>query len=112
MTYQSALTALVDPTRRTILELLKGRPCSVGELAAKLPVSRPAVSQHLRVLREAHLVRERAQGTRHIYSVDCQGLEELRDYLDRFWGDVLEAFREAAEKDQGGRDEPDEESES
>ena len=110
MAYQSVLTALVDPTRRKILELLRGGPHSVGKLAARLPVSRPAVSQHLRVLREARLVHERPEGTRRVYRVDSRGLEELRGYLDGFWGDVLSAFKEAAEaeNDQGGRDEEDE----
>jgi DNA-binding transcriptional ArsR family regulator len=96
-TYQTTLHALADPTRRRILELLRERPGAVGELAGRMPVSRPAVSQHLRVLREAGLVAERREGTRHIFSVEPEGLRDLRRYLDRFWGDALEAFRRAAE---------------
>jgi len=84
MTYQEALTALGDPTRRAILETLRDGPRAVGEIARGLPVSRPAVSQHLRVLREAGLVRARREGTRHVYGVDRAGLVEVRDYLEKF----------------------------
>lgn len=97
MAYEAVLTALADPTRRDILERLARGPSTVGALAEVLPVSRPAVSQHLRVLELAGLVRPRAQGTRRIYSVDPGGLEDLRRYLERFWGDVLAAFQRAAD---------------
>ena len=93
MAYQDALQALADPTRRAVLEQLREGPSAVGQLAERLPVSRPAVSQHLRVLKQAGLVRERRAGTRRIYSVQLRGLAELRRYLDRFWDDVLEAFK-------------------
>ena len=98
MAYGEAITALADPTRRTILERLRRAEQPVGELARELPVSRPAVSQHLRVLREAGLVRERREGTRHFYSVDGDGLVELREYLESYWEDTLAAFKQAAEK--------------
>jgi DNA-binding transcriptional ArsR family regulator len=98
MTNQLALEALADPTRRAIFERLGHRgPAAVGELAAELPVSRPAVSQHLRVLKNAGLVRDRAQGTRRVYRVEPEGIAELRDYFDVFWQDVLAAFKETAE---------------
>lgn len=105
MAYQRVLTALVDPTRRQIFEMLRLGPKSVGEIARELPVSRPAVSQHLKVLKEARLVRETQQGTKHIYRVDLQGLEGLRNYLEGFWDNVLVAFKEAAESHEGGNDE-------
>ena len=98
--YVSVLNALSDPTRRRIFEKLRSGPRSVGELARRLPVSRPAVSQHLWVLREAGLVSVRSEGTRRIYEVDTRGLEALRRYLDSFWGDVLEAFRAAADDEE------------
>ena len=98
MAYQDALQALADPTRRTILEELRQGPSPVGRLAEKVPVSRPAVSQHLRVLKGAGLVRERQMGTRRVYSVELRGLVELRRYLDGFWEDVLQAFKAEAEK--------------
>jgi DNA-binding transcriptional ArsR family regulator len=88
MAYQSSLHALADPTRRAVFEKLRNGPRPVGELAADLPVTRPAVSQHLKVLRNAGLVSEQKQGTRRIYSVETKGLVELRRYLDTFWGDV------------------------
>ena len=93
MTYGRILYALADPTRRAIFERLRRGPSAAGRLAEGLPVSRPAVSQHLRVLKEARLVRERREGTRRIYSPDTKGLAALRSYLDGFWGDTLEAFR-------------------
>ena len=93
MAYDVVFTALSVPTRRAILEALRDGPRSVRELAELLPVSQPAVSQHLRALREAGLVRVRSEGTRRIYSVDGEGLEALRTYVDSFWGDVLVAFR-------------------
>jgi DNA-binding transcriptional ArsR family regulator len=91
------LDALGDPTRRAIFERLAGGPLAVVDLARTLPVSRPAVSQHLKVLKEAGLVMDRAQGTRRVYEVDRRGLEALRAYFDRFWTDSLDAFRRAAE---------------
>jgi DNA-binding transcriptional ArsR family regulator len=98
MAYQDALAALADPTRREILERLSERPRAVGELAGELPVSRPAVSQHLRVLRDAGLVAGRAAGNRRIYGLDPTGVEALRSYLDRFWPRALASFKTAAER--------------
>jgi len=92
------LDALADPTRRSIFERLAKRPQSVGELAADLPVSRPAVSQHLKVLKDAGLVEERRKGVRRIYSLRREGLMELREWLDSFWGDALDAFKLEAER--------------
>jgi DNA-binding transcriptional ArsR family regulator len=99
MTYgtTNGFTALGDPTRRAIFERLAGRPRSVGELAAELPVSRPAVSQHLKVLKDAGLVSDRAKGTRRLYRVDPGGVGAMRDYLDRFWDEALTAFKGAVE---------------
>ncbi len=99
MAYGTAngFSALGDPTRRAIFERLAGRPRSVGELAAELPVSRPAVSQHLKVLKEAGLVSDRAEGTRRLYRVDPGGVGAMRDYLDRFWDQALTAFKGAVE---------------
>jgi DNA-binding transcriptional ArsR family regulator len=91
------LTALADPTRRVIFERLAERPSAVVELARDLPVSRPAVSQHLRVLKDAGLVTARPDGTRRIYQLDPAGLAELRSYLDEFWGKALLAYRAAVE---------------
>ena len=93
-----ALTALADPTRRAIFEKIVERPRAVGELALELPVGRPAVSQHLRVLREAKLVTPRAVGTRRIYEVDPAGLAELRAYMEQFWNRALAAYRSAVEQ--------------
>jgi DNA-binding transcriptional ArsR family regulator len=93
--------ALGDETRRTIFERLRLGPKSVGELAAGLPISRPAVSQHLRVLERARLVSHRSNGTRHVYRVEPDGLAELRDYFERFWGDALERFAAEARKERG-----------
>jgi DNA-binding transcriptional ArsR family regulator len=99
-TYQGdGLAALGDPTRRAIFESLADRPRAVGELASELPVSRPAVSQHLKVLKEAHLVVDRAVGTRRIYQVDPDGLRNLRGYLDHFWDQALAAYKDAVEQD-------------
>jgi len=95
MAYASAMDALGDPTRRRIFELLQEGPRAVGELAGELPVSRPAVSQHLRVLKEAGLVTERQVGTRRIYRLDPNGLGELRVYFDRFWETALASFEAA-----------------
>ena len=95
---------LGDPTRRTIFETLAAGPLSVGELAERLPVSRPAVSQHLRALKEAGLVRDRAVGTRRIYHVDPTGVATLRAYLDQIWGEALAAFKDAVESDRADDD--------
>ena len=89
--------ALGDPTRRAIFECLAERPRAVGELADALPVSRPAVSQHLKVLKDVGLVQDRRDGTRRLYQVDPAGLAVLRTYLDQFWERSLAAFREATE---------------
>jgi DNA-binding transcriptional ArsR family regulator len=90
--YTEVLTALADPTRRQILETLRERPRTVGELARGRPISRPAVSQHLRVLETARLVAVQPQGTRRVYSIRREGLDELRRYLDTFWSDILSAY--------------------
>ena len=91
-----ALTALGDPTRRAIFECLARGPKPVGHLASELPVSRPAVSQHLRVLKEAGLVTDRPDGTRRIYQIEPQGVRAIHAYLDQMWGQALASFREAA----------------
>jgi DNA-binding transcriptional ArsR family regulator len=101
-----AFGALGDPTRRAIFERLAEQPAAVGELAATLPVSRPAVSQHLRVLKEAGLVTETPDGTRRIYRLDPRGIAAMRDWLDQHWTTALDAF--AAFADQHA-DDPDEE---
>jgi DNA-binding transcriptional ArsR family regulator len=93
MTNALTLTALADPTRRAVFERLRHGPASVGEVAATLPVSRPAVSQHLKVLKGAGLVIDRPDGTRRVYYIDPDGLGELRRWIDQFWDDALEAFR-------------------
>jgi DNA-binding transcriptional ArsR family regulator len=107
MTYVStALTALADPTRRAIFEQLGDGPRSVGAIARGLPISRPAVSQHLKQLKEAGLVTDHADGTRRIYRIDPAGLGALRQWLDRFWDDALAAFK--AEADAAGDEEAEE----
>jgi DNA-binding transcriptional ArsR family regulator len=98
----AALAALGDPTRRAILERLREGPLPVGQIAAELPVSRPAVSQHLRVLKDAGLVNERKDGTRRLYRLEPAGLGELREYLEDFWSAALSSFKEAAEREHGG----------
>ncbi len=95
---QNGWTALGDPTRRTIFERLARRPQSVGELAEGLPVSRPAVSQHLKVLKDAGLVVDRPEGNRRIYQLNPEGIGALRAYLDQFWSRALAAFKTAAER--------------
>jgi DNA-binding transcriptional ArsR family regulator len=100
-TYGLALGALADPTRRAIFEHLAERPSAVGELADRLPVTRPAVSQHLKVLKDAGLVTDRRDGSRRIYRLDPTGIGQLRDYLDRFWGTALTAFKVVAEQERG-----------
>lgn len=101
MAYVTALTALADPTRRAVFERLRGGPLGVGEIAAALPVSRPAVSQHLKVLKEAGLVADEARGTARIYRIHAEGLRELRDWLDGFWDDALANFKAHAESGDG-----------
>jgi DNA-binding transcriptional ArsR family regulator len=98
MAYEKALTALADPTRRAVFERLRRAPASVSKLAADLPVSRPAVSQHLRALKLAGLVSDRPAGTRRIYYIDPDGLGELRRWIDQFWDDALAAFKREAER--------------
>ena len=93
------LGALSDPTRQTVLNLLRRRPSTVGELASQLPVSRPAVSQHLRVLRSAGLVKEERRGTRHYFRLDPKSLAELRSHIDSMWRDALTAFSDFANKE-------------
>lgn len=102
MAYAVAISALADPTRRAVFESLRAGPKPVVEIARGLPVSRPAVSQHLRVLREAGLVSEQREGTRHLYSVDGAGLAEVREYFEEFWQEALEAFKAAAESEEEG----------
>jgi DNA-binding transcriptional ArsR family regulator len=102
MAYESgaleSLGALGDPTRRAIFERLAARPFAVGDLARGLPVSRPAVSQHLKVLKEAGLVREISQGTRRIYSLDPRGIAAMRRWLDSHWASALDAFKHFADE--------------
>jgi DNA-binding transcriptional ArsR family regulator len=98
MAYGNALQCLSDPTRREVFERLRLGPKSVGELARGLPVSRPAVSQHLKALKEAGLVNDESDGARRIYHIDPQGLGELRRWLDQFWDGALEAFKREVEK--------------
>lgn len=93
------LDALGDPTRRTILRRLRGRARSVREIADGMSVSRPAVSQHLKVLKGARLVTDRAEGARRLYAIDARGIEALRAWLDGFWDDALGAFKDAAERE-------------
>jgi len=93
-----ALDALGDPTRRAIFEQIGERPSAVVDLAARLPVSRPAVSQHLKVLKDAGLVRDVQLGTRRIYSLDPDGIAGLHDYLDRFWNTALHSFKTRVER--------------
>jgi DNA-binding transcriptional ArsR family regulator len=93
----AALDALGDPTRRAIVDLLGEGDRSVGEIAGRLPVSRPAVSRHLRVLKEAGLVRDRPEGTRRLYRLDASGAEVVRAYLESLWGEAAGRFRMAAE---------------
>lgn len=100
MTYETAFSALADGTRRKVFEHLAAGPRSVGDLAATLPVSRPAVSQHLRVLKDAGLVADHAQGTRRVYQIDPAGLGALRAWLDRFWDEALTAFQAEVEREE------------
>jgi DNA-binding transcriptional ArsR family regulator len=94
------LEALADPTRRAVFERLRSGPRAVGEIAEGLPVTRPAVSQHLRVLEAAGLVSAEAAGTRRLYRIEPKGLEALRAYIDSFWRDALDAYKAEAEKEE------------
>ena len=98
MAYRNAMDALGDPTRRAIFERLRHGAFAVGEIADELPVSRPAVSQHLRVLKEAGLVTDRQAGNRRLYQLNPEGIDALRAYLDQFWDKALAAFKDAAEQ--------------
>jgi len=97
MAYATALSALADPTRRQVFERLRSGPQPVGAIARGMPVSRPAVSQHLKVLKEAGLVSDRPEGTRRVYYIDPHGLGALRGWLDQFWDQALTAFQAEAE---------------
>jgi DNA-binding transcriptional ArsR family regulator len=98
MAYATALAALADPTRRAVFEKLRRGPSPVGVIAEGLPVSRPAVSQHLKVLKEAGLVTEEQDGARRIYRIDPEGLGQLRRWLDQFWDGALDNFKAEAER--------------
>jgi len=100
------MTALGDPTRQAIFDRLSDGPRPVGEIAAGLPVTRPAVSQHLKVLKDVGLVTDRREGTRRLYQVDAAGLAVLRTYLDQFWRRSLAAFETAAREQKGVQDDP------
>ena len=99
MSAVDGLASLGDPTRRAIFERVAAQPSAVGELARGLPVSRPAVSQHLRVLKEAGLVSETPEGTRRIYRLDPRGIAAMRDWLDAHWAIALDAFKDFADQD-------------
>src|ERR1700758_4071386 len=101
MAYAMALAVLAAPTRREVCERLRTGPRPVNAIAQGMPVSRPAVSQHLKVLKDAGLVEERSEGVRRIYSLRREGLSELRDWLDSFWGVALDAFKEEVENSKG-----------
>jgi DNA-binding transcriptional ArsR family regulator len=96
-------TALADPTRRRVLQRLQGRAMSVGEIARGLPVSRPAVSQHLKVLKDAGLVVDQAEGTRRVYHIDPNGIAAIRSWLDQFWDTALQAFADEVERSERKR---------
>jgi DNA-binding transcriptional ArsR family regulator len=108
MPYGKALRCLSDPTRRRVFEKLRAGPQAVGVLADGLPVSRPAVSQHLKALKEAGLVIDRSEGARRVYYIDLDGLGELRRWIDQFWDDALESFKNEVElsKSRIGREKP------
>src|ERR1051326_6695731 len=98
MAYGTSFAALADPTRRSVMESLRSGPRAVGEIARGMPVSRPAVSQHLKVLKEAGLVTDRAEGTRRVYYLDPKGLAALRSWLDQFWNQALADFQREADR--------------
>jgi DNA-binding transcriptional ArsR family regulator len=98
MAYSDALATLADPTRRAVFESLQRGPSSVGAIAAGLPVSRPAVSQHLKALKQAGLVNDRPDGTRRVYYIDPHGLGELRRWLDQLWTDALDRFKQELDR--------------
>src|ERR1700686_4469686 len=98
MTYATVLECLSDPTRRRVFERLRSGPQAVGVLAGGLPVSRPAVSQHLKALKTAGLAIDRSEGTRRVYYIDPDGLGELRRWIDQFWDDALESFKHEVEQ--------------
>ena len=98
MAYDKALAALADPTRRRVFERLRSGPKAVGAIARGMPVSRPAVSQHLKALKEAGLVADRPEGTRRVYYIDPHGLGSLRRWLDQFWDEALAAFQVEVER--------------
>lgn len=106
MTYDNAIAALADPTRRLVLEGLRAGPRAVADLAREVPVSRPAVSQHLKVLSDAGLVRVTPQGTRRLYQIDPGGIAQVRAWLDTLWDDALAAFASAAEAERNRPDDP------
>jgi DNA-binding transcriptional ArsR family regulator len=106
MSYTRALECLGDPTRRKVFERLGSGPLSVGEIAKTMPVSRPAVSQHLAVLKEAGLVTDRPVGTRRVYSIDPRGLGALRAWLDQFWDGALASFQEEVDRTAGPESKP------
>jgi DNA-binding transcriptional ArsR family regulator len=103
MAYESALMALADPTRRRVFERLRSGPKSVGAIARGMPVSRPAVSQHLKVLKESGLVIDRPEGARRVYHIDPHGLGALRGWLDQFWDKALAAFQAEVERSAKGK---------
>jgi DNA-binding transcriptional ArsR family regulator len=103
MAYAKVLTCLSDPTRRRVFEKLRTGPQSVGVLARGLPVSRPAVSQHLKALKAAGLVVDRSEGARRVYYIDPDGLGELRRWIDQFWDDALESFKQEVEQSKAPR---------
>jgi DNA-binding transcriptional ArsR family regulator len=101
--HEDLFRALADPTRRTVFEILRDGPRSVAELAGELPVSRPAVSQHLKALKAAGLVREKPHGARRFYEIDPEGLAPLRHYLEEFWGEALASFARRADTNRRNR---------
>ncbi len=103
MTYDTALAALADPTRRRVFESLNSGPKAVGAIARGLPVSRPAVSQHLRVLKDAGLVADRPEGTRRVYYIDPHGLGTIRKWLDQFWDVALQAYADEVKRSESKR---------
>ncbi len=103
LTYQQQFEALADGTRRAILAKLIDGPIAVGELASDFPISRPAISQHLRVLKDAGLVSDSASGNRRLYAIDMTGFNSLREYFDQFWDQALAAFKRKADEQEEAR---------